>query len=84
MKLLSAISLLCLFATTPVQARRYPPHGYPCLGCAPCPGNPTEFCDTTGGSSFSQRENTAELNREGYYVKNGRIVPIPKRSERVE
>lgn len=30
--------------------RTYPPHGYPCLGCAPCPGNPTEFCDTTGGA----------------------------------
>lgn len=29
-----------------VQAlKTYPPHGYPCLGCAPCPGNPTEFCD---------------------------------------
>lgn len=25
--------------------RTYPPHGYPCLGCSPCPGNPTEFCD---------------------------------------
>ncbi|HYX33408.1 MAG TPA: hypothetical protein VE954_09865 [Oligoflexus sp.] len=27
------------------KAKTYPPHGYPCLGCAPCPGNPTEFCD---------------------------------------
>lgn len=27
--------------------RGYPPHGYPCLGCEPCPGNPTEFCSTT-------------------------------------
>ena len=26
-------------------ARTYPPHGYPCLGCAPCPGNPSDFCD---------------------------------------
>ena len=26
----------------------YPPHGYPCLGCAPCPGsNPVEYCDIT-------------------------------------
>ena len=25
--------------------KTYPPHGYPCLGCQPCPGNPTEFCD---------------------------------------
>lgn len=25
----------------------YPPNGYPCLGCEPCPGNPTEFCSTT-------------------------------------
>ena len=28
--------------------RGYPPHGYPCLGCEPCPGNPTEFCDIVG------------------------------------
>jgi hypothetical protein len=27
------------------KVKTYPPHGYPCLGCAPCPGNPTEFCD---------------------------------------
>lgn len=27
------------------KTKTYPPHGYPCLGCAPCPGNPTEFCD---------------------------------------
>lgn len=26
-------------------ARTYPPHGYPCLGCVPCPGNPKDFCD---------------------------------------
>lgn len=29
----------------PSRMRTYPPHGYPCLGCSPCPGNPTEFCD---------------------------------------
>jgi hypothetical protein len=27
------------------KVKTYPPNGYPCLGCAPCPGNPTEFCD---------------------------------------
>lgn len=32
----------------PAAFAGYPPHGYPCLGCEPCPGNPTEFCDTTG------------------------------------
>lgn len=33
------------------QTRRsYPPHGYPCLGCVPCPGNPTEFCDVNNTS----------------------------------
>lgn len=31
-----------------VAFRGYPPHGYPCLGCAPCPGsNPVEYCDIT-------------------------------------
>lgn len=34
-----------------IQTRRsYPPHGYPCLGCVPCPGNPTEFCDVNNTS----------------------------------
>lgn len=66
---LSLLAVSC-FAT------KYPPHGYPCLGCAPCPGNPTEFCDTIGRSSFTQRQNTTDLNREGYQVQNGRIVPI--------
>lgn len=23
----------------------YPPHGYPCLGCHPCVGNTTQYCD---------------------------------------
>jgi hypothetical protein len=31
--------------TAPSALRTYPPHGYPCLGCVPCPGNPSEFCD---------------------------------------
>ncbi|HST63297.1 MAG TPA: hypothetical protein VLK84_31595 [Longimicrobium sp.] len=35
-------------AATARTFRGYPPHGYPCLGCAPCPGNPNEFCDITG------------------------------------
>lgn len=26
----------------PVGIRRYPPNGYPCLGCHPCP---PDFCD---------------------------------------
>ena len=38
-------NLMELGDTTPPALRTYPPHGYPCLGCAPCPGNPTEYCD---------------------------------------
>lgn len=26
-------------------ARTYPPHGYPCLGCEPCPDNSGDYCD---------------------------------------
>lgn len=32
------------------RARTYPPHGYPCLGCAPCPDNSGDFCDITSKS----------------------------------
>ena len=33
------------------KARTYPPHGYPCLGCEPCPpGNTGDFCDIVNAS----------------------------------
>jgi len=31
------------------RAAGFPPKGYPCLGCEPCPGNPAEYCSTTDG-----------------------------------
>ena len=27
----------------------FPPHGYPCLGCEPCPGDEENFCSTVDG-----------------------------------
>ena len=29
------------------SAGGFPPNGYPCLGCEPCPGDESEYCDTT-------------------------------------
>jgi hypothetical protein len=30
------------FMSSAEAAKRYPPHGYPCLGCYPCPPS---YCD---------------------------------------
>jgi len=48
-----------------VAAKSYPPHGYPCLGCAPCPGNTTEFCDNTGHSAYNG-ENSVVWSPAGF------------------
>lgn len=49
MKTLVFLFMLLVSSLTPslaLAAKTYPPHGYPCLGCAPCPGsNPVEYCD---------------------------------------
>jgi hypothetical protein len=31
--------------------RTYPPHGYPCLGCVPCPAPSTDYCDIENKNS---------------------------------
>ena len=59
----------------------YPPHGYPCLGCAPCPGNPTEFCDTVGSSSVMRIHPGAAA---AGWTRNaqGRLVRATEQSQR--
>lgn len=70
-------------ASSPQSLRRgYPPHGYPCLGCAPCPGNPTEYCSTvpteraTGGqvaSSLTPHPDAVDL---GYVFAQNKMIPL--------
>ncbi len=63
--------------TTHKVAKGYPPHGYPCLGCAPCPGNPTEFCDInnlkSASPSLKPHPDAFDL---GYVLKDGKMIPL--------
>lgn len=53
--------------------RGYPPRGYPCIGCEPCPGRPAEFCST--GIAMQVHPEAA---RAGYQVTaGGRLVRRP-------
>lgn len=55
--------------------RGYPPHGYPCLGCEPCPGNPTEFCDIVGIRAHPGAVAQGwSLNRAGRLVRSRPVV----------
>lgn len=55
--------------------RGYPPRGYPCIGCEPCPGRPDEFCST--GIAMQVHPEAA---RAGYGVTaGGRLVRRPAR-----
>lgn len=59
------------------KLKGYPPHGYPCLGCAPCPGNPTEFCDIINAAKVQEplkpHPSALEL---GYVYGEGRMIPL--------
>lgn len=58
--------------------RGYPPHGYPCLGCEPCPGNPTEFCSTT----FAMQVHPAAA-RAGFVLAPGGRLARPREGGRM-
>jgi hypothetical protein len=58
-------------------AKGYPPHGYPCLCCVPCPGNPTEFCDIdnkkSASSTLKPHPDAFEI---GYVYNEGKMIPL--------
>jgi len=67
----------------------YPPHGYPCLGCKPCPPPDDAFCDivwdkssvsarTSTGGGLTQKDLSPEMVRQGYRVVDGKIVRVVK------
>jgi hypothetical protein len=56
-------------------AGTYPPKCYPCLGCAPCPGRPTEYCDIVWAAIFNPRVNPDALAANTYALCNGRLQP---------
>ena len=49
--------------------KTYPPHGYPCLGCHPCP---PDYCDDANRAMTAQ-DLSPELAAQGYTVKDGKI-----------
>lgn len=57
------------------MAAGFPPHGYPCLGCEPCPGDEENFCSTVDGvigkgnvvwSTQGMDRETAAIMKERY------------------
>lgn len=48
-------------------ARKYPPHGYPCLGCHPC-GN--TYCDDRTNSRIAFNGNGAPVDKKYRYKSN--------------
>jgi hypothetical protein len=69
-------------------AKKYPPHGYPCLGCHPCPPKPN-FCDnhTNAKIVFSadgtpitaiEEESARSINESGVSVSHGPKKPKSK------
>lgn len=51
----------------------YPPNCYPCLGCEPCPGNPSEYCDTVWNSISLPRVHP-EAESAGFRFCEGRMT----------
>ena len=67
---------------TMTAAKGYPPKGYPCLGCVPCPGNSKEFCDVENNKAdaasremvaFKPHPQALEL---GYVYADSKMIPI--------
>lgn len=56
------------------RARGYPPHGYPCLGCHPCP---PDYCDNDN-KSMKESDLAPVFVRQGYRNKDGKIVKVAK------
>lgn len=65
------------------KAKGYPPHGYPCLGCEPCPPPQGTYCDTTwkkntnrnkAPTPLTSKDLSPELAKQGYSVEGGKIV----------
>lgn len=52
----------------------YPPHGYPCLGCAPCvpATNPVSYCDVTA-TKLSPHPDALAL---GFVFTEGKMIPL--------
>lgn len=68
-----------------LKAKGYPPKGYPCLGCEPCPPPAGAFCDvvwnkrsapgrTSSGGGLTEKDLSPEMARQGYRVVDGKIV----------
>lgn len=56
------------------KMKGYPPHGYPCLGCAPCvpATNPVSYCDNTAAKLSPHPEALAL----GFVFTGGKMIPL--------
>ncbi len=56
------------------RMKGYPPHGYPCLGCAPCvpATNPVSYCDNTA-AKLSPHPDALAL---GFVLTGGKMIPL--------
>ena len=71
-----------------LKAKGYPPKGYPCLGCEPCPPPAGAFCDivwnkrsaarSSSGGGLSENDLSPGLAAKGYIVKDGKIMQAEK------
>lgn len=69
-----------------IKQKGYPPNGYPCLGCKPCPPPADAYCDIVWGKAGSsaqltERDLDPRYKQQGYAVVAGKIVkkePPPK------
>lgn len=64
------------------KIKGYPPKGYPCLGCQPCPGNPSEFCDIQNNNTTLQPH--PEALKLGYVYYENKMVPLKAFVEKPE
>jgi hypothetical protein len=61
------------------RAKSYPPHGYPCLGCHPCPPS---YCDDNN-KRMTASDLAPVLSQQGYRVIDGKITKAAGESQQV-
>jgi hypothetical protein len=75
---ISMFLLLSVFCISANAVETYPPHGYPCLGCHPCPGEVGEYCDDNSLVISQQDRENFEILTTFQYYPNGTKVRCEK------
>lgn len=68
-----------------LKTKGYPPNGYPCLGCKPCPPPEGAYCDivwnnrsAAGRGGLTQSDLSPRMAEQGYRVEGGMIKLVDK------